>query len=239
MSRSFPFAAAGLALLAATPAPQSAQAPFEGVIVSTMYAGGSPMEMTTRYRGGLARMDLPAAQGGGAFQIMDFAKGTMTAVMPQQKMFMTMDLKAMAESMKDRAADGPAPKITATGQRETIAGHPCEHFLIEADGSTMDVCAAKGMGFMGMMGGGNPMTGGRSPASIPLEYRDLAEQFKDGFQPLKVERVEGDKRTLLMQVTSIEKKALDPSLFEVPNGYRDMSSMMRGRMPAMPRPPRG
>lgn len=239
MSRTFPLAVAGLAFLAASPTGLPAQAAFEGVIVSTVYAGGSPMEMTTSLKGGLARMDLPLTQGSGAYQLMDLAKGTMTAVMPGQKMFMTMDFKAMGETLKDRTPNGPAPKITATGKRETIAGHPCEHYLIESDGSTMDVCAAKGMGFMGMIGGGNPMSGGRGAASIPLEYRDLYEKFKDGFQPLKVERVEGERRTLFMQVKSIERKALDASLFAVPKGYRDMSSMMRGGMPSMPRPPRG
>ena len=219
-------------------APLPAQSTFEGVIVSVMSGGDHSMEMTTRYKGGMARMEMPMGPGGGAYQLIDMGKGTMTAVMPEQKMYMTMDFAGMAGSVKDQTTGDAEVKITATGKTETIAGHRCDHYLIESEGHQMDVCAAKGLGYLGMMGGSNPMgaRGGPAAASIPVKYRELYAKFKDGFQPLKVEQVKGEKRTVILEVKSIEAKPQDEALFKVPTGYRDMSAMMKGKMPSMPKP---
>ena len=75
-------------------------------------------------------------------------------------------------------------------------------------------------------------------SSIPLEYRQLAERFKDGFQPLKIEQVKGSARETVMEVKSIEKKSLDAALFEVPSGYTKMDmGGLPGRIPGLPRRP--
>jgi Domain of unknown function (DUF4412) len=237
MTRSL--ATLALALLPfAGPTPARAQSSsFEGVIVATMYTGDKPMEMTTRYKGSMARMEIPMGPAGGAYQLLDLGKGTMTAVMPAQKMFITMDLNATRDAMADKADKATPPKVTATGKTETIAGHSCAHYLIESEDGRMDVCAATGMGYLGTTGA-NPMARGRAPAAIPLKFQELYARFKDGFQPLKVERLEGDKRILMLQVESIEKGPQDADLFKVPAGFRDMSGMMRGRMPGA-KPPRG
>jgi len=231
-----------LALLPfAVPTPARAQSSFEGVIVATMYMGDKPMEMTTRYKGSMARVELPMGPAAGAYQLLDLGKGTMTAVMPGQKMFMTMDLNATREEMADKADKATPPKVTATGKTETIAGHSCAHYLIESEGGkedgTMDVCAATGMGYFGTIGA-NPMARGHASTSVPLKFQELYARFKDGFQPLKVERLEGDKRILMLQVKSIEKGPQDAALFKVPDGFRDMSGLMRGRMGGG-KPPRG
>jgi len=168
--------------------------------------------------------------GGGAYQLLDLTKGTMTAVIPMQKMYMTMDF-AEANDAAEKKAESHPPKITDTGKTETIAGHKCTHYLIDTEDGHLDVCAATGMGYLGMSGGGNPMARRRVPAAIPIQYRDLYHRFKDGFQPLKVEKLEGEKRSLVLEVKSIEKKPQDAALFKVPEGYRDMSGMMRGRVP--------
>lgn len=224
---------------AALPAPAPAQSSFEGVIVSRLHAGGKPMETTTSYKGTRSRMEMREAEG--AYQLFDGAKGSMTAVMPEQKMYMVMDFGAMAGEGAERGEKpDKRPEIRPTGRTETIAGHQCEHYLITSDGEEMDVCAAKGLGFFGVLGG-NPMAQGRGrgAASVPLEHRALYEQFKDGFQPLKIERLAKGKRELMMEVVSVEKKSLPAELFEIPAGYQkmDMGGMM-GRMPRMPRPPR-
>jgi hypothetical protein len=151
-----------------------------------------------------------------------------------------MDLAEAAGEAQARAGrdTGPLPDIRATGRTETIAGHTCEHYVVAADGEQWDICAAKGLGFMGAFGG-NPMAGGRGGLSVPVRHRQLYETFKDGFQPLRMERLADGRRELLMEVVSIDRKSLPAGHFEVPEGFRkmDMGGLM-GRMPRVPRPPR-
>jgi Domain of unknown function (DUF4412) len=39
--------------------------------------------------------------------------------------------------------------MTKTSKKKTIAGYPCEHWLI-GDEQTMDMCLAEGLGFWGI-----------------------------------------------------------------------------------------
>jgi len=73
------------------------------------------------------------------------------------------------------------------------------------------------------MGGRGAPGGG-----IPAGYEQLVTEFKDGFFPLRIELVEGDKRTQFLLVKKIEPQSLEASLFEPPAGFQEM------KMPAMP-----
>lgn len=224
----------GLAVVGSVPL--SAQQ-FEGTIVTQMFSRGKPaMEMVSSHKGGKSRMDMQSGRESG-YSILDLEKESMTMVMPSQKMFMVMSFQG-AEAGKDEPVK--VPKIEATGQSETIAGHKCDHYLVTSDENVMDICAAKGLGFFGNGGRNAGPMGRGAGSSIPLEYRQLAERFKDGFQPLKIEQVKGSARETVMEVKSIEKKSLDAALFEVPAGYTkmDMGGLPgRGRIPGLPRRP--
>jgi hypothetical protein len=236
---------AALGLSVAATLPGWTQSAFEGVIVSRMYSDGKPTDVSTTYKGTSSRIEMKSGPSAGqGYQLFDGAKGSMTTVVPSQKMYMVLDIAGMAGPAMDNAAAhaDKAPKITATGKTETIAGHTCEHYLIATDDGEMDICAAKSLGFMGFMGG-NPMARGRgpAPASVPIEHRALYESFKDGFQPLKMERINKGKRELMMEVVAIEKTSVPASTFAIPDGYRkmDMGGMMKDAMRGRPpRPPR-
>ncbi len=216
------------------PVPLTAQQ-FEGTIVTQMFDRGKPaMEMVSSHKDGKSRVEIQMGRES-TFSILDLEKESMIMVMPSQKMFMVMSFQGAAAG-KDEPVK--LPKIEATGKSETIAGHQCDHYLVTSDDGVMDICAAKGLGFFGSGGGGSGPMGRRAGPSIPLEYRQLAEQFKDGFQPLKVEQVKGSTREAVMEVKSIEKKTIDAAMFEVPAGYTKMD--MGGlpvRIPGLPRRP--
>lgn len=222
-------------LLGASAVSLSAQA-FEGTIVTQYFnRGKAGMEVVTSHKGDKSRIDMQSGRESG-YSILDLTAASMTMVMPSQKMYMVMSFKDAGAD--DKGGEGAVPKIEATGRSETIAGHRCDHYLVTSEGNVMDVCAAKGLGFFGSSGGGSgPM--GRAPgAQIPLQYRHLAEHFKDGFQPLKVEQIKGSNRELLLEVKSIEKKSLSSDMFEVPSGYRKMDmGGLPGRIPGLPRRP--
>ncbi|MHB1329257.1 MAG: DUF4412 domain-containing protein [Gemmatimonadales bacterium] len=233
MMRAMLVGAVGLVALVSVPL--SAQQ-FEGTIVTQMFNRGKPaMEMVSSHKGGKSRIDMQSGRESG-YSILDLEAESMMMVMPSQKMYMVMAFKGGAAESKDKPVK--LPKIEATGKSETIAGHQCDHYLVTSDDDVMDICAAKGLGFFGMAGRGSGPMGRSAGPSIPLEYRQLADQFKDGFQPLKVEQVKGSTREPIMEVKSIEKKTLDAAMFEVPAGYKKMDmGGLPGRIPGLPRRP--
>jgi hypothetical protein len=217
--------ALGAGLLFAAPA--RAQG-FEGTVTWSLTGGGdAPHEMKQVYKGTKVRTEMN--QGGmSAVMLMDGPAKTMTMIMPERRMFMSMDLSRMAQGMEGMGheTDATPPKITATGKTETIAGRTCQVYRYAREAGkpeTMEICAAKGMGYF-MMGSGGPMGGGGSMAGIAGAAGNpvYAEMYRDGFFPLRVSKIEGSKVTPMMVATAITPGSVDAALFQVPAGYTEM-----------------
>lgn len=203
---------------------------FEGVVHARMTgSSGEATEITYSVKGALTRMDVAGSHGGGG-AIYDADHGTMTSILPSRKQYVVMDLKAM-QAMRGDEHDHDMPTITATGRRETVAGHGCEHYTVTGkSGDKTDVCVATDMGYiMGAGGRGSGFFGGRGFAGEGSEMAQLRSRFPHGFFPLKWSSSQGSGG----EVTSIERKSLPASEFEPPAGYTklDMGAMMRGMRP--------
>ena len=151
---------------------------------------------------------------------------------------MTIDLQKNAEAMREAAKgmkkgsvdeEEKFPKLTATGKQETIAGYPCEHYLI-GDKQEMDMCVAKGLGFFGMGGqSGGGLGAFKSLAFSPKMLAEAASHpewvklLEGGAFPLKLTNVENGKVLMSFEATKIEKKSLDDSLFVIPSDYKELS----------------
>ena len=205
-------------LALATLAPGFADAQtFEGIVTMKVHGTDSarePREMQYALRQGVARVEMAARGDARSVMIIDQAAKTTTMLMPAQKKYMVMPIPQNVG--EHRAGDHPRTEIVRTGRKETIAGHECEHWLVKGAEHEIDACVASGLGSF-MMGGR-----GREDAWGGL-LRD-----QQGF-PLKVARVGG---ATFMEVTKIEKKSLDASLFTPPPDYQKME------MPAGAPPPR-
>ena len=209
----------------------AAQGSFEGAVqVRISGQGGQAIPPVYYIKGGKTRVEMNAS-GQTAVMLMDLDAGTMLALMPAQKMYLTMDIETTAGQFpKERARAGADLTFKATGQRETIAGVPCEHYgaTDPEDGSQVDLCLAKGMGtFLGVSvpAGNGPMGSmGRmgGMGSLPPGAEQFARTFKDGAFLLKMEAKKGGKAEMTMVVTRLEKKPLDASLFAPPKDYRAM-----------------
>ncbi len=231
------------ALVAAALAPVGlrAQGTFEGVVTYRATMAGAPASEMKYYQKG-SKMRQEATMGGrSSASIMNTASGETIVLMPEMKQYMVMNLNDMAKQMPpgaQRAPDLSKMKVTATGRRETIAGTPCEHYLF-ADASTpgagtTDICGAAGMGFMGGANkgmGAMPSTAGFAGAANP----QLAALARRGFFPLKMTTTGPDGSTMTWQVTRIERRALDASLFAPPAGWTRMTMPMMPGMPGMPK----
>lgn len=208
---------------------------FEGAITANLYAAGQPSVLKYAIKGQRARVETNLAQGGTATAIvlMDLSAGSQTMLMPQAKTYMTLDLndaklKGMAERM-GKSADQPL-KITATGKTETIAGHTCEQWVMDNGQQQTQMCFAKGLGFFG---------GASGPGGVLSQLKNLpfGEQAKttleanpefakfaaSGAFPLKIAQVENGQTKPILEVTSVERKPLDDSLFTVPADYKKMN----------------
>jgi hypothetical protein len=189
------------------PAALLAQGHFEGAITAKMSGPqGGVTDVTYLVKGDQFRMDM-TGRGMAMYMLYDGPKATTTMVMPAQRMYMEM-----GQMMADQQSQRKTPDIKMTGKKETIAGYECEHMLITSDNEQWDVCATKSVGsFMAMT---NPMGRG-APAAATAWQRIGRDMF-----PLKVVRPGGSDITF--EVTKIEKKSLDNSLFTIPDGFTKM-----------------
>jgi hypothetical protein len=168
--------------------------------------------------------------------LMDLSSATQTMLIPQSKTYMTMNLREMADKLSEAApkdSAGDFPKVTSTGKSETIAGYTCQHWLI-GDEQKMDVCMAKGLGFFGGgQSGGifdqlkNLALSAKIKAQIAANP-EFAKFVEGGAFPLKMEQIKDGQSKTILEVSSVEKKSLDDSLFTVPADYRKME------IPGMP-----
>ena len=168
-------------------------------------------------RQGVARVEMPGRGDARGVMIIDRSAKTTTMLMPAQKKYMVVPIpQGVGEH---RTGDHPRAEIVRTGRKETIAGYECEHWLVKGVEHEIDACVASGLGTFTMSAG--------------REREDAwtgALRDQQGF-PLKVTRVGG---AAVMEVTKIEKKALDASLFAPPSDYQKIE--MPAGAPPPPRP---
>jgi hypothetical protein len=119
-----------------------------------------------------------------------------------------------AEPPDPKAPAPSPPTYVRTGKSETVAGVKCDHYLQPEAG--LEYCVASGMGYF--------KAGEGTPAG-PV-WDALRKAFPDGWFLLKMEVVGPPASNLtppavIMEVQSIERKALPDALFLPPSGYRE------------------
>jgi len=199
-----PVASAVLALAAAVavPAALHAQKSFEGVVTMRMTDPESrkSSEMQYSVRGRKLRLDIVGEQGTVGV-IMDVETSKATMLMPQARSYMEMDVPSSAE------AEAKA-KVTRTGRRDRVAGHDCEIItVVDERKNESEICGATDMGRFVMAGRG---------AETPAWARGM-----ENFFPLRVSTKAGP----VMEVTRVEPRTLDASLFAVPAGWRSIGTV--------------
>jgi len=210
----------------------SSSGPFEGMITAKLVPGERGMEVKYAIKGPRMRVETQLAQGGAAMGIvlMDSSAGTQNMLMPQTKTYMPMNLKdGKFKEMADKAAKisgeenaSDLYKVTTTGQTETIAGYTCQHWLMGSKQQT-DMCLAKGLGQSGSFLDQIKALGLDEKVKAQIQANPEFLKFVEGGAfPLKMSQVENGQSKTIMEVTSVERKPLDDSLFSVPADYKKM-----------------
>jgi hypothetical protein len=214
---------AGAAGTSAAPAP--ALGAFEGdIAMRATEAGGTPTDLRFAVKGGKIRVDV-AARGQPLHLVYDPAGEHTLVCLDAQKMF--IDVPPPSFSAHPGGATD-APQVTRTGRHETIAGTDCEDWEIaEKNGDHASACVAQGVAFFDFHA--NPM----APPSPQSGWIDALRS--QGAFPLRVVTTDRTGRERArMEVTSLEKKTLDASLFAVPPDYRPLTIPHLGGAPGRP-----
>ena len=206
--------AASAALLLALAAGALGAQGFEGAITIRMAGGsGAPsQEMEYLTRGGNVRVTINSPAGSMAILGLK-AESKTYMLMEAQRMYMEVSPETMSAAL----SNAEAPKVTKTGRKETIAGESCEHVIIETTGTTgpqkADVCMAYAFGAFV-----NPMA---NMARMTAWQRQMV---KEGGFPLRVTLADG---SIPIEVTKIEKKRVNDTLFRIPADFSKMDMPRR------------
>jgi outer membrane lipoprotein-sorting protein len=183
-----------------------------------------PLEQLMFVKGDTFRQEMDTPFGRKFISIFNAGKKTWIMLNPESKTYTEWSLDD-----EGRSADSAMKKYVfeRTGKSETIAGYGCDVVLVkekETGALHSEVCIHKGLGGFLWSGG---MNQSKSEQTFKSWMYDL---MKDGGFPLRMTtRKDDGTEEMRMDVTQVEKKRLENSLFAVPAGYtkRD-SSMMQG-----------
>lgn len=180
--------------------------PFEGKISMKVFSDES-MDMDYLVKGDNIRIEIKENDGGyqGSF-IYNGSDNKMLIIMPEQKMYMEIPLGDMYDS-DDYEGTEEDVDINVTGETKMINGYNCEKWIIKNEDEEVEVWMAKGLGGFFMFQ--NPMD--HSPKSAWQSKLKAGNYF-----PMQV--VENKK--VVMEVTSVDKKALKDDLFTVPKDFQ-------------------
>lgn len=188
---------------------------FEGTIyfeVSDLAKEGID-EMPYMIKGNKARMEFGDGQQKGAMLLLP-DESKMVIIMDAMKGYMSMD----TDQTPGEAEDFTNTEATKTGETKSIAGRSCEVWKIESEDSMIETCMAKGMGTFMLP---------KSPMGQDNAPQWAKELMAQGAMPLEVVELENGNRSIQMRATRIEEKSLSADLFEIPDGYNDMSGMLQ------------
>jgi hypothetical protein len=214
-----PYALFSTMLLLAVPA--SAQQHFEGII--TMRAGSGNQTMPMKFHTKNGRQAIVAtmpAMGGEMRMVIDPGSNQMTMLMPMpagapggnKGMKMVIDIGQQPTS----EATPPDISVRRLGTSQTIAGMNCDDYEMVTEGKTVTLCVTPRLGRFSA-----PSMGAR-PGSA--EMPAWARAF--GNRPMFPLKVVDDKGVVVMEVTGIERTAIDEAMFDTnPAGYMTMPAM--------------
>ena len=186
---------------------------FEGTITFEISSARGTQEMKYLTKGDQVRIDMERGPGMSMSVLMNTTSKDVTMLMPQNKMYMKMNLNTMPvpPEIKDQDAD-----FKKTGQTKTILGYTCEQIIISQDKREIEMWVTKGLGKF-VQANMNPRA--QSPLMKKME-KELTDQ---GYFPLRtVARAADGSEEMKMEAKSIKKSTLDAALFTIPADYQLM-----------------
>lgn len=198
-----------LALLATLTLPALVRADI--VLVQDTLLQGASSRTTMSIKGNKVRTD----NGTDSTVIMNTDTGEMTTLMHEQKMAVTVNMKQLQAASTPASPQGEAPempKITKTGQKETVDGYECDIYLSELKGMVVKMWMARDYPGLDKLKAElktmEKMAASPAPKSDEVPGMMIKSEFEQS----------GLKFTT--KLISLESKPLSDDLFVVPAGYQ-------------------
>jgi hypothetical protein len=199
---------------------------FEGMVKFNVEAQGNAADMKYFMKGDKLRIEMAAPQ---KVVMINDSEG-MKMLIPQRQMYMSfsegmmdqmnrMRNKSKYPSKEDMTEDEFMAKIDEyrTGKTKEIKGHECEQWIVPSGNNEIEMWVTHDFG--NFMGFSNPMS----------------KQQKEGWQrlvgdtnffPMEViTKDDGGNVVSTFKVKEIEEKSVSESLFQIPDGYKEMNMM--------------
>jgi hypothetical protein len=185
---------------------------FEGEItMHTTTPSGPPHDLVVKAKADKLRFDMKSPIGEETHGLFDPSTNRVTVFIDSEKSYMDMDFSVGAAATPN--IDPKSATAKKTGKTETIAGRSCDDYVVgDETGKRTLVCLASGLVYFDI---GSLRPGGGTPSVAAVEFR-----AKKLFPLKSVEIDASGKETSRMEVTKIDKKSLDDSLFAIPAGYK-------------------
>lgn len=186
--------------------------PFEGIIEFKVQNLESVQFFESFVKGERMRMQTKEKLDYFPIQIHDNAARTVSLMVTATERYLSVP---MPQSDPENAA--PSFEVKETGEKETIAGLPCELFTVNLPDTQLDVWVTFALGTVA--GFSNTVNQGNSDAS------DWESYFTSkGYTAVRVivYNTEGHEQGQF-EVTSVTRKAVPESLFRVPRGYEQVA----------------
>jgi hypothetical protein len=210
----------------------------KGKLAGPPKPGAAPLNLALLVKGPKFRLDLPpglpgAPPGASAYLLGSPKEKKLHVILDAEKQALLLDAEKLGAKLGNLGgtpgapaapgAGADAPKLTKTGKTDKVAGYSCEIWEIVHQTSKMETCiAAESTQWFEF-----PL------ANLPEQYA-WAKELTDGKHfPLRFTTFDkSGAEEGRVELTSIEKKALDAKSFEIPAGYQivDLEQMMAGMM---------
>ena len=191
------------------------------VIVQKVEGAGQAGEQTIRIKGDKARTDLAQPVS----TLTDGATGDSVTLMHAQKSFIKVSAaqsKAMIEQVqKLRGANAEPPKLQDTGKKEKIGAYDCGIFTANLGFVNITYWIARDFpNYKGIAAQMEKVQAG----SVSAMSKGVMPELKDfpGMAVKTVMDLNGQK--ISVTVLSVKEEPLDPSIFTVPNSYKEITA---------------
>ncbi len=167
-------------------------------------------------------------QGQQGTMIWDGKNNKMTVIVPQQKMYMELPMNNMLKKETEMGTENnqPSHKINGdfekTDETKEINGYKTEKWTYKDNSGITEAWMTKDLGAFIFFN--NPMARSSNQPTWQKEIENA------GYFPMMViHKDENGNITSKMEVTSVEKKSLDNSMFEAPSDYKKMNMPMMNK----------
>ena len=189
---------------------------FEGVLLVNATTERGVMPMTYMLKGDNARMEFEGRPGMTAVMLMNGKENKSYMLMTQMKAYMELP-------SGEKQGDSAKPQLKKTGKTQKLLGYNCEQFIVKSADQESEIWVTKELGKFVMF----RMGGMRQEQSSRDSWQ---ESFAgSNWFPLLASTKKGEKELGKFEVTKIEKKQLEASLFTIPEGYQKFDPAMMRR----------